>query len=152
MNYHLAQVNIARMLAPIESPVMAGFVNNLDRINALAEGSDGFVWRLADDGNNATSIKIFEDNYLIINMSVWTSMEALFNFTYNSAHMEIFRRKKEWFSKMKEMHMACWYMKEGEIPSTEDAKMRLAHLNKYGETPYSFTFKSKFSAVDAINF
>ena len=152
MNYHLAQVNIARMLGPIVSPVMSVFVDNLDRINAVADKSEGFVWRLKDDENNATSIQIFEDRYLIVNMSVWTSLEALFQFTYNSAHTEIFKRKKEGFSKMKDMHMACWYIAEGEVPTTEEAKKRLAYLNKHGETPYAFTFKSKFSAADAITF
>lgn len=140
------------MLAPLDSPVMADFVNNLDRINAMAEESEGFVWRLTDEANNATSIQLFEDHYLIVNMSVWTSMEALFNFTYRSDHRKIFARKKEWFSKMKEMHMACWYVKAGKMPSTEDAKIRLAHLNSYGETPYAFTFKSKYSAAEALKF
>ena len=152
MKYHLAQVNIAKMLAPIDNPVMADFVNNLDRINALAEESEGFIWRLKDDENNATALKIFEDDFLIVNMSVWTSIETLFSFTYQTAHTEIFKRKKEWFSKMPEMHMACWYIPEGEIPSTEEAKNRLAYLNNHGETPYAFTFKSKFSAVEASGF
>ncbi|MEX0287509.1 MAG: DUF3291 domain-containing protein [Flavobacteriaceae bacterium] len=150
--HHLAQVNIARMLGPIDSPVMAEFVYNLDRINTVADSSEGFVWRLKDEDNNATSLQIFEDEYLIVNMSVWTSLEALFQFTYNSAHTEIFKRKKEWFSKMKEMHMACWYIPEGELPTTEEAKKRLAYLNKHGETPYAFTFKSKFSAAEAAIF
>ncbi|MBT8185781.1 MAG: DUF3291 domain-containing protein [Eudoraea sp.] len=152
MEYHLAQVNIAKMLAPLESPVMADFVNNLDRINALAEVSPGFVWRLKGEEDNATALKIFEDNFLIVNMSVWISMEALFAFTYQTAHVEIFKRKKEWFSKMSEMHMACWYVPAGEIPDTEDAKKRLAYLNKNGETPYAFTFKSKVTAAEAVNF
>lgn len=152
MNYNIAQVNIARMLAPIDSPVMAGFVNNLDRINAVAEQSDGFIWRLKDEDNNATSLKIFEDDYLIVNMSVWASLEALFQFTYKSTHTEVFKRKKEWFSKMEDMHMACWYVEETKVPTTEEAKERLAYLNKYGETPYAFTFRSKFSAVEAAKF
>ena len=152
MNYHLAQVNIARMLGPIDSPVMVEFVNNLDRINAVADKSEGFVWRLKDEENNATSMKIFEDEFLIVNMSVWTSLEALFKFTYQSAHTEIFKRKKEWFSKMQDMHMAFWYVKEGEVPTTEEAKKRLAYLNEHGETPHAFTFKSKFTAVEALNF
>ena len=79
--YHLAQVNIARILEPLDSPVMEGFVNNLDRINGIAEASPGFVWRLKGDDNNATALRVFEDDFLIINMSVWESKEALFNFT-----------------------------------------------------------------------
>jgi len=140
------------MLAPIESPVMADFVNNLDRINAVAEQSGGFIWRLKDEDNNATALKIFEDDFLIVNMSVWNSMEALYNFTYQTAHVAIFKRKKEWFSKMTQMHMACWYVPEGKIPTTEQAKQRLAYLDSHGETPYAFTFKGKFSAAEAANF
>ncbi len=139
------------MLGPIDSPVMADFVNNLDRINTLAEGSAGFVWRLTDESNNATSLKIFEDHLFIVNMSVWISPEALFNFTYQSAHTDIFKRRNEWFSKMKDMHMAFWYVVAGTTPTTDEAKRRLAYLQAHGETPYAFTFKSKFTAEDALN-
>ena len=152
MNYHLAQINIAKMLAPIDSPVMADFVSNLDSINLLAEQSEGFIWRLKDEGNDATTLKLFEDDFLIVNMSVWSSMDALFNFTYHSAHTGIFKRKREWFSKMLQMHMACWYVPVGELPSAEEGKQRLAYLNRHGETPYAFTFKSKFLAAEAVNF
>src|SRR5258705_6034778 len=110
MNYQLAQINIAKMLAPLESPLMVEFVNNLDRINALAEGSQGFVWRLKDEGNNATSIKVYDDDFLLVNMSVWENVESLFQFAYQSSHVEIFKRRGEWFSKMKEAHMALWYV------------------------------------------
>jgi len=122
---HIAQVNIARMLAPADSPVMADFVANLDRINALAESSIGFVWRLKSDDNNATSIKIFDDDYIIVNMSVWQNIDSLFEFVYRSAHVEIFKRRKEWFEKMMQMHMALWYVNPEHKPSTEEAKERL---------------------------
>lgn len=148
MNYHLAQVNIAKMLAPLDSPVMADFVANLDRINALAESSAGFVWRLKDEGNEATSIKIYNDDFLIVNMSVWESVELLFQYVYQSNHVEIFKRRKEWFENMKEMHMAFWYLPEGAIPTVADAQERLDHLRKHGETPFSFTFKKKFSVEE----
>lgn len=151
-NYHLAQVNIARLLAPIDSPVLLDFVNNLDRINQLAELSPGFVWRLKGDDNNATALRIFEDDFLIVNMSVWKSKDALFGFTYSSGHVEILRRKKEWFNKMSDMHMALWYVKAGHEPSPEEAKSRLKHLNEVGESPYAFTFKSKYSLTDAKDF
>ncbi len=150
--FHLAQINIARMLAPLESPIMADFVNNLDRINEIAETHEGFVWRLKGDENNATALRIFDDDFLIVNMSVWVSMQSLFKFTYASDHVEIFKRKKEWFCKMKEMHMAFWYVRLGHEPTAAEAKERLKYLNKYGETPYAFTFKSKFTAKDAVNF
>lgn len=147
--YNLAQVNIARMLAPIDSPVMSDFVANLDRINQLSENSKGFIWRLTDENDNATSLQVFEDEFIIVNMSVWTSKKSLFEFTYSSAHVEIFKRKKEWFSKMKDMHMALWYVTEGVEPTSEDAKERLEYLNANGESPYAFTFKSVFTADEA---
>ncbi|AXT50565.1 DUF3291 domain-containing protein [Aquimarina sp. BL5] len=148
----LAQVNIAEMLAPINDPIMEDFVNNLDRINELAEQSDGFVWRLKGDEGNATAITVFDNLFLIINMSVWESIETLFDFVYKTAHSDILKRKKEWFHKMPRMHMAFWYVENGHEPSPEEAKERLYYLQEYGETPYAFTFKSKFTIDDAINY
>jgi len=150
--YHLAQVNIARMLAPIDSPVMADFVNNLDRINAIAEKSQGFVWRLTGDENNATALRVFEDDFLIINMSVWESKEALFNFTYASQHAGIMKRKKEWFHNMADMHMCLWYVDAGHKPSPEQAKTRLNYLSRHGATPFAFSFKDKFTAEEAVDY
>lgn len=144
----LAQVNIARMKGVIDSPVMSGFVASLDRINALAESSPGFVWRLKDDDNNATSMKIYDDDFIIVNMSVWEDTDSLFRYVYHSGHVEVFRRKKEWFHKMREMHMALWYVENGVFPSVADARERLEHIRKYGETPYAFTFKKKYSPTD----
>ena len=149
MEFHLAQLNIARMLAPIDSPVMADFVANLDRINGIAENSTGFVWRLKDDSNNATSIRIFDDDFLIVNMSVWQSVDALFQFVYQSGHLEIFKRRTEWFEKMPEMHMVLWYVPVGSTPSVADAVERLTHLRLQGETPYAFSFKKRFSSAEA---
>ncbi len=152
MTYHLSQINIARMLAPLDDPVMADFVNNLDRINALAEQSPGFVWRLKDDNDNATSINVFNDSFIIINMSVWKDKKSLFDFTYSSDHVEIFKRKKEWFEKMAGMHMALWYVEDRCFPTPEEAKERLNHLREYGETPYAFSFKRQFSQEEALNY
>lgn len=148
----LAQVNIAEMLAPINDPIMQDFVNNLDRINELAEQSDGFIWRLKDDEGNATAITVFDNLFLIINMSVWKNMEALYAFTYESDHVEILKRKKEWFHKMPRMHMAFWYVEDGHAPTAAEAKERLYYLQEHGETPYAFSFKSKFTTDDAINY
>lgn len=152
MEFYLAQINIAKMLAPIDSPVMADFVANLDSINAVAETSEGFVWRLKDETNNATAIKIFDDDFLIVNMSVWKSTEALFQFVYKSNHIEIFKRRKEWFEKMEEMHMAQWYLPAGHLPTVADAVERLHYLRKHGETPFSFSFKKRFSVEEANEF
>ncbi|WP_034039992.1 DUF3291 domain-containing protein [Wocania ichthyoenteri] len=150
-NFHLAEVNIAKRLAPMDDPIMQDFVNNLDKINAIADSSEGFVWRLQDEDKDE-AVSIFEDDTLVINMSVWKSLDALFKYTYNSGHIEVFKRKKEWFSKMKMMHMAFWYVPAGYEPTFHDAKARLDYLNKHGETPYAFRFKSKFTAEDSINY
>jgi hypothetical protein len=144
IKYNLAQVNIARMLAPIDGPVMADFVANLDIINQLAENSEGFVWRLNDE--NTTSVQIFDNEFILVNMSVWSSKKVLFDFTYSSSHVDILKRKQEWFSKMRDMHMALWYIPEGYEPNRQEAKERLKYLNINGESPYAFTFKSDFSA------
>jgi len=150
MEFHLAQLNIARMLAPIDSPVMADFVANLDPINHLAENSNGFVWRLKDDTNNATSIRIFDDDFLIVNMSVWESVDSLFQFVYQSDHIEVFKRRKEWFEKMPEMHMVLWYIPVGSLPSVSDAVERLTPLRQQGESPYAFSFRKTFTAAEAV--
>jgi len=152
MEFYLAQVNIAKMLGPIESPVMAGFVANLDRINALAENSEGFIWRLKEENNNATAIKIFDDDLIIVNMSVWTNRDSLFQFVYRSNHVEIFKRRKEWFEKMPEMHMALWYTPVGHLPTVPEAVDRLQYLRSHGETPFAFSFKSRFSTEEAREF
>jgi hypothetical protein len=152
MEFHLAQVNIGKILAPIDSPVMAEFVANLDRINALAENSEGFVWRLKDDSNNATSIKVYNDDFIIVNMSIWKNTEALFQYVYQSAHVEIFKRRKEWFGKMHEMHMALWYVPAGHKPSVNEAVEKLNFLRKNGETPFAFTFKKRFTAQEAASY
>jgi len=145
MDYQLAQINIGRILGPIDGPVMAAFVANLDRINSLAEKSPGFVWRLKDDNNNATSIKIYNDDSLIVNMSVWEDLETLKEYVYKSAHVDMLRRSREWFSKLKEMHMALWYVPSGHTPSVEEAIERLDYLRTHGETPYAFSFRRRFS-------
>ncbi len=140
------------MLAPMDSPVMADFVNNLNQINDLAESSEGFIWRLKDDANNATSIKIYNDDFLIVNMSVWKDIDRLFRFTYQTQHLEIFKRRNEWFEKMKEMHMALWYVEENHKPTTIEAEERLDYLRANGDTPFAFTFKKRFSVEEALSF
>ena len=150
--YNLAQVNIAKMLAPIDDPIMADFVNNLERINAIADRSEGFVWRLADIENNALAIRAFEDDTLIINMSVWKDLESLFRFTYKTDHAEIFARRTEWFSRITDMHMVFWYIPVGHIPTPTEARQRLEYVNAHGESPYAFTFKKRFTVEEFVNF
>lgn len=152
MTYHIAQINIGRVLAPMDSPVMSTFVERLDDINALADNSEGFVWRLKDDNNNASSIRIFEDDTLIVNMSVWKDIDTLYAYTYQTAHTEILKRRKEWFEKMGEMQLALWYVPQGHIPTVAEAEERLTYLRKNGPTPYAFTFKQRFSYEEAMTF
>lgn len=144
MKFHLAQLNVGAMLAPLDSPVMADFVNNLDKINALAEASPGFIWRLKDDANNATSIQMFDDERIIVNMSVWETLEQLYQFAYKSMHTEFLKRRKEWFEKMGEMYYVLWYVPAGTAPGVMEARQRLEHLRAHGETPYAFSFSKRF--------
>jgi hypothetical protein len=150
--YHLAQVNIGKILAPMNSPQMASFADNLDKINSLAEKSDGFVWRLKDDSNNATSIKVFDDDFMLINMSVWKNIDSLYKYVYQSAHTDYLKRRKEWFEKMPVMYVAIWYVPEMHIPNCAEAIERLFYLRKNGDTPFAFSFKNKFTPEEAAAF
>jgi len=149
-NYNLAQVNIAKMLAPMDDPIMQDFVNSLDKINDIAEQAEGFVWRLKDEEDYNVAEEVFKDQTLIVNMSVWTDIDSLFNYTYKSGHIEVFKRKKEWFSKLKMLHMVFWFVPIGHTPTPTEAKERLNYINTTGETPYAFTFKSKFTVNDFL--
>ena len=145
----LAQLNIAEANSAIDDPIMIDFVYNTNRINALAEKSPGFIWRLVgDNSDDSYSINAFDSEYILVNMSVWNNRDSLFEFVYNSAHLEIFKRKKEWFKKMPKMHMVLWYVEEGHIPTIEEGKSRLAYLREHGESPFAFGFKSKFEPTD----
>ncbi len=142
---HLAQLNIGRMLAPLDSPTMAEFMARLDDINALAESTPGFVWRLQDDAGNATALRPFDDDWLIVNMSVWESVEQLKAFTYNSAHADVMRKRRQWFEPHTEMYFVMWWISAGHIPTVEEAKERLRFLQTNGESEYAFTFKKIFT-------
>jgi hypothetical protein len=148
--YQLAEINVAELKAPLDSPELKDFVDNLDRINALAESSPGFVWRLVGEGNDATSLRPLGDN-VIINLSVWRDVDALRDFAYKSAHVEILRRKHEWFTRMANAYMALWWVPEGHEPTAAEAVARLEHLRQHGPTADAFTFGEAFSAPDAAN-
>lgn len=148
--YHIAQVNIGRLLAPVDHPSIKDFVDNLARINALADATPGFVWRLMTPEGDATALRVFDDPLMAINMSVWETMDALYQYAYYSAHVEFFRRRREWFAKMETSYMALWYIPAGEIPTTDDAKARLAYMDAHGATPYAFTFKQSFSVDEML--
>ena len=146
--YQLAQVNIAELKAPIDSPELKDFVDNLDRINALGESSDGFVWRLKGEGNDATSLRPFGEN-IIVNLTVWRDVDSLKRFTYLSAHTEIMKRRREWFARMPQMHFVLWWIPAGHVPTVEEAALKLDHLRKHGATAAAFTFGEAFAAPDA---
>lgn len=143
--YHLAQVNIGRVRGPIESPVMAGFVNRLVEINELAERSSGFVWRLQTDEGDATYFRPYEDDRILINMSVWESVESLREYVYRTAHAELLRQRQEWFEQFSSTYLTLWWIPTGHRPGIDEAKERLAHLDEHGPTPFAFTFKKVFA-------
>lgn len=145
-SWHLAQLNIASMKAPLEDPLMSGFVEQLDKINALAEDSPGFVWRLQTEEGDATSLRAFDNPDILVNMSVWESVEALHNYVYRSAHLEVLRDKKLWFETMKDAHMVLWWIPAGYIPGVEQAKQRLQLLSENGPGPAAFSFRKRFPA------
>jgi Domain of unknown function (DUF3291) len=143
-SWHLAQVNVATLLAPITSTQLSGFVARLEEINALADGAPGFVWRLQTEDGDATAIRAFDDGRIIVNMSVWKSIEALGAFVYRSRHIEVLRRRREWFARMTTPILALWWVPAGATPTVADAKRRLDLLERLGPTPDAFTFREPF--------
>jgi Domain of unknown function (DUF3291) len=140
--YHIAQVNIGRIRAELDDPIMAGFVNRLDEINALADASPGFVWRLQTNQGNATYFRPFEDERTLLNMSVWETVEQLRHFVYQTMHVELLRQRYAWFEKFAGAYAALWWVPPAHIPGIDEAKRRLAHLEAHGPTQFAFTFNS----------
>ena len=148
MVYQLAQVNIARMLAPLSDPVMAGFVAQLDTINALADSSPGFVWRLQTPEGNATELRPYEDDLILVNLSVWASLSTLQDFVFKSRHRAVMQQRRQWLERFDGPYMALWWVPGGHIPSVEEAKERLECLRTRGETAYAFSLKRSFPAPE----
>lgn len=144
--FHLAQINVARALAPLDDPQLAGFVARLDDINALADRSAGFVWRLQSDSGNATDIQVSDDPQFIVNMSVWQDLDSLFAYVYRSDHLQVMARRRQWFEKPAGAFMALWWLPAGDLPSVEDGLARIALLDRRGPTSEAFTFKQPFDA------
>jgi len=147
-NYHLAQINVAELKAPLDSPQLRDFVDNLDRINALAEGSPGFVWRLTGDGNDATGLRPMGEK-IIVNYSIWRDVETLKSFVYSTAHVEILKRKREWFERMK-LNYVLWWVPAGHVPTVEQAVAKLEHLRAHGPSADAFHFGEAYSAPDVV--
>ena len=147
--YHLAQINVGRILGPIDSALMAGFVAQLAEVNALADVTPGFVWRLKTEDGDSTAIRPYEDERVIITLSVWESAEALHAYVYQSAHTEVMRRRREWFARMAEATLALWWIPAGHVPTVAEGVERLEVLRANGPTPAAFSFRERFPAPDA---
>ena len=148
MKYHLAQYNVARLLAPLDDPAIADFVSALEPINRLADESPGFVWRHQTEEGDSTALRPYDDDRIIINFSVWTDPDALWDYTYKSDHMAVFRRRREWFKSDVDAHLVMWWVPQGHIPSIEEAAERLERLRIDGPTPEAFTFRQRFDPPD----
>jgi Domain of unknown function (DUF3291) len=141
MSFHLAELNIATLLAPLDHHDNAEFVSVLEAVNAIGEASDGFVWRLKDDGGRSASyVLAYDDPRVIVNLTVWETPESLRHFVYRSGHSAYFRRRTEWFEPSNEINMVCWWIPVGTIPTVEDAIDRLNHLRAYGSSEKGFLF------------
>jgi len=145
VTFHLAQVNIGRLRAPMDDPIMDGFRSQLDPINALADRSPGFVWRLQTDEGNATSIRPYaDDDRMAINLSVWESLDALQQFVYKTAHVGPLRDRKQWFEPIDEPILALWWVPAGHVPTVAEAQERLRMLKERGPSAAAFTFRKPF--------
>jgi hypothetical protein len=143
MAYQLAQMNLANLKAPLESPQLAGFVAELGRINALAESSPGFLWRLQDDAGDATALRPLGEN-ILVNMSVWQDVASIRRYVYESEHLQFLRRRREWFIQSAEPQLVLWWMQAGRIPTLAEGVDKLTVLRAQGPTPAAFTFAAQF--------
>lgn len=142
--YHVAQVNVARVLAPLDSPRLRDFMDGLAPVNALADRSPGFVWRLQTESGDATAIRPYEDDLVMVNLSVWRSLGELWDFVYVSRHLDYMRRRREWFERL-DPYLALWWVPAGTLPGVEDAKQRLDCLRRDGPGPRAFTFRAAWA-------
>ena len=142
--YHLAQANVARMTAPLDDRVMDGFRSQLDRINAIADRSPGFVWRLQTDEGNATAIRAYEDPLILFNMSVWESLDTLHQYVYRSAHAGPLRDRRQWFEPQEGPILVLWWITAGHVPTVDEAQARFEMLKSRGPTHDAFTFRHPF--------
>ena len=147
-SFQLAQFNVARAVAPLDDPLLAGFVARLDEVNALADRSPGFVWRLQGEEGNATDVRVGDDPLVIVNLTVWESIDDLFAFTYQSDHKSVFARRFDWFERSTGPSVVLWWLLAGELPTLDEALGHLALLAADGPTAEAFTFKQRFPAPD----
>jgi hypothetical protein len=143
-DYHLAQINVGRLRAPIDDPQIAEFADALDEINAIADAAEGFVWRLQTDAGNATGIQTTDDPLFLINMSVWETADALFEYVYRSEHVDFMRKRSDWFERMAEPHMCLWWIAAGEAPTPAEGLRRLDQFRRHGPTEDAFSFRRQY--------
>ena len=147
----LAQLNIAKMVGVnINDPIMLDFVAQLDEVNGLAESSEGFMWRLKDESGNATDLNPYDDVQLIVNMSVWENLEALERFVFTGQHLDVMRRRREWFQRFGKSSMVLWWIPEGHKPTLEEANERLVFLQTNGASAYAFDFKFETLQINSV--
>jgi Domain of unknown function (DUF3291) len=155
MDYVIAQINVGRLVAPLDSTQLAGFVAQLDPVNAVADDAPGFLWRLQTEDGNATALRAFEadaegaDGGILVNMSVWETVQALADFVFGDAHLAVLRRRREWFERMTVAYTALWWVPRGHVPTIAEAEDRVKHLRLHGPTPHAFTLRQHFPAPDA---
>ena len=148
--FHIAQVNIGRIKAPLDDPSMIGFVQRLDDLNALADRAPGFVWRLQTPAGNATYFRPYDDERVLMNMSVWESVDALRDYVYHTAHAEVMRQRRAWFEAFERVYVALWWVPRGHRPGIDEARKRLAHLDAHGPSQFAFTFTHVFPPDEAF--
>lgn len=147
--YHVAQVNVSLMRAPLTDPSMAEFVAELARVNALADATEGFVWRLQTESGDATDLSPFPDPLVIMNVTVWRTMEALWEFAYRGAHAHVMKRRRTWLDKAPGPPLAIWWIEAGKIPTVEEARSKLEELGERGPSPHAFDFRRAFGPPPA---
>ena len=150
-DYHIAELNIGRLVAPVGDPLVADFVDNLNRINQLGHETPGFVWQLLTEDGDSTAFRIFEGDDMLINLTVWEDIDSLFTFTYSSEHVEFFRRRREWFIKLEDYPpLVLWWVPAGHHPTLEEAREKILFLKEHGPTPLAFTFKQRFTIEEML--
>lgn len=147
-SFELAQVNISRLLAPLDSPQLADFVAALDPVNAVADRAPGFRWRLQTEEGNATAFRIFDDEWLVVNMSTWASHQALVDYVYGPEHVAVLRERRRYFERPTEAMVVLWWVPVGHRPTVAEAQERLVSLREHGPTPFAFTLRETFPAPD----
>lgn len=154
MNFELAQVNVSRLLAPLDSTLLAPFVAALDEVNAEGDRTPGFVWRLQTETGNATDVEGFGwdiagSHGVIVNLTTWTNTQSLSDFIFSGTHLAIMRRRRDWFYPVVEATTALWWVPTGTRPTVDEAEDRVRHLRQHGPTKHAFNLRRHYPAPDA---